>query len=327
MIAGYVVAVLLMFRAVWAFFGPPYSRLASFTFTPRQIMAHFAGLLRRRPSHFIGHNPSGSAMILALFTVLTLLVATGFVVQGGVEKQGPLAAFIPYSLGMGVRSIHNLLAVLLLLMIGAHLVGVLAGELIFGERLIGAMIDGRKPGATAGPSMPSARPWTALAWLAPIALGSAAALTWLSQLPALGLPTIPTDRAMLTECGSCHAPFHPSLLPRVAWAKLMANLGDHFGEDASLAPAMQAEIAAYLERYAAESWDSKAAHRLATLDPANPLRITATPGWRRMHQRIDPAAFRSHQVGSPANCAACHRDAGSGRFDPQAIALPPGISW
>src|SRR5262249_25266637 len=110
MMAGYVVAGLLMFRAVWALFGSPYSRLASFTFTPRQMMAHFAGLLRRRPGHFIGHNPSGSAMILALFAALTLLVATGFVVQGGVEKQGPLAAFIPYSLGMEVRSIHNLLA-------------------------------------------------------------------------------------------------------------------------------------------------------------------------------------------------------------------------
>ena|SRR5262252_1192918 len=47
MIAGYVVAGLLLFRAVWAFFGAPYSRVASFAFPPRQVIGHFASLLRR----------------------------------------------------------------------------------------------------------------------------------------------------------------------------------------------------------------------------------------------------------------------------------------
>ena len=44
MIAGYVVTGLLLFRAVWAFFGAPYSRLASFAFPPREVIAHFASL-------------------------------------------------------------------------------------------------------------------------------------------------------------------------------------------------------------------------------------------------------------------------------------------
>jgi hypothetical protein len=104
----------------------------------------------------------------------------------------------------------------------------------------------------------------------------------------------------------------------------MADLGDHFGEDASLPPPVRDEIACYLERYAAESWDSKAAHRFSVLAPADPTRITATPGWQRIHRGIDPAFFRSHAVGSRSNCAACHSDADSGRFDPQAIALPEG---
>jgi len=86
------------------------------------------------------------------------------------------------------------------------------------------------------------------------------------------------------------------------------------------------EIAAYLERHAAETWDSKAANRFAAVSAADPTRITATPGWQRMHHAIDPALFRSHAVGSRANCAACHRDADGGRFDPQAISLPEGKS-
>ncbi len=325
MIAGYVVAGLLLFRAIWAFLGSRYSRIASFIYSPRQTINHLASLLRRRPGHFIGHNPSGAAMILALFAVLCLLVATGFMVQGGVEKQGPLAAFLPYAFGMTVRGLHKLIALLLLTMIGAHLAGVLAGSLLFKEQLIGAMIHGRKLVA-APPNPLASRPVAVLAWFGLIGLALATVLILLARLPPRGMPDIPADQAMLTECGACHRPFHPSLLPRASWAALMANLSDHFGEDASLPPARRGEIAAYLERHAAETWDSKAANRFATVSAAEPTRITATPGWQRMHRAIDPALFRSHAVGSRANCAACHRDADGGRFDPQAISLPEGKS-
>ena len=324
MIAGYVVAGLLLFRSVWAFFGAPHSRLAGFVFPPREVIAHFASLLRRRPAHYTGHNPSGAAMILALFAVLCLLVLTGFLVQGGVEKQGPLAAFTTHAFGMTARGIHKLVALLLLGMIAGHLAGVAAGSLLFKERLVGAMIDGRKPGADPASHAAPGRPLAGFGLFVLLGVILAAALLLLSRLPPLGMPAIPADRAMLSECGSCHRPFHPSLLPRAAWARLMADLGDHFGENASLAPAVRDEIARYLERYAAESWDSKAAHRFSVLAPGDPTRITATPAWLRIHRGIDPAIFRSHAVGSRSNCAACHADADGGRFDPQAIALPEG---
>jgi hypothetical protein len=188
------------------------------------------------------------------------------------------------------------------------------------------MIDGQKLVAAALPNPLPSRPAAALAWCGLIGLTLATAGFLLSRLPPLGMPDIPADQAMLEECGACHRPFHPSLLPRASWVALMANLNDHFGEDASLPPARRDEIAAYLERHAAETWDSKAANRFATVSAAAPSRITATPGWQRMHHAIDPALFRSHAVGSRANCAACHRDADGGRFDPQAISLPEGTS-
>jgi hypothetical protein len=124
------------------------------------------------------------------------------------------------------------------------------------------------------------------------------------------------------ECGACHHPFHPSLLPRAAWARLMARLDDHFGEDASVPPAERDAIAAYLERYAAEAWDTNAAHRFMAVAPENPISITATPGWQRIHRHIDPRLYRSVAVKARSNCIACHRDADTGRFDPQEIALP-----
>ena len=323
MYAGYLVGGLLIFRGIWAFFGSEYSRLASFAYAPRQVIIHLRGLLKLRTAHYLGHNPSGAMMIFALFGLLSLLVATGFLVQGGVEKQGPLAAFLSYAAGLNARHIHKAFALLLLGLIGLHLAGVFVGSRLMKEPLVRPMVTGWKPGFPVSSPRP-ARPLQAALLLASIG----GLLTWgipeLAKRPAYGVPAMPPNQAMIAECGACHRPFHPSLLPRASWAKLMADLGDHFGEDASLSPAKQQEIAAYLSTYAAEAWDTKAAHRFAEVDPANPISITATPGWQRIHGRLDPALFVRHGIGSKGNCGACHKDADSGRFDPQAISVPQG---
>ena len=36
------------------------------------------------------------------------------------------------------------------------------------------------------------------------------------------------------ECGSCHFPYQPGLLPAVSWERIMGGLEDHFGENAEL---------------------------------------------------------------------------------------------
>ncbi len=322
--AGYTVGALLIFRAVWAFQGSEYSRLQNFLYSPRQAIQHLRDVLQRRQAHYLGHNPAGATMIFALIATLALVVATGFLVQGGFDKQGAFAGFVSYAVGDGLRGIHRLLSFLLLAMIVAHLAGVLAGSWLFKERLIGAMIDGQKPISDATSVTPprSSRPFRAILWLTAIGASVAIVLVFLSRVPPLGVPAMPANQAMLDECGACHRTFHPSLLPRASWAKIMANLVDHFGEDASLPPAKRDEIAAYLERYAAEAWDTNAAHRFIVVSADQPLRITATPAWQRIHHRLDSALFGLPTVKIKSNCIACHRDADSGRFDPQAIALP-----
>ena len=87
-------------------------------------------------------------------------------------------------------------------------------------------------------------------------------------------------------------------------------------------PAAATEIAAFLQTYAAEDWDTKAARLLSNVAPTDPLRITAAPFWVRRHRRIDPAIFAAPPVKAKSNCIACHRDADTGRFDAQAIVLP-----
>jgi hypothetical protein len=169
----------------------------------------------------------------------------------------------------------------------------------------------------------AARPAAAAACLAAFTVGSVVALALLSRLPPLGIPAMPMDQAWAAECGDCHQAFHPSLLPRASWAALMDDLGNHFGEDASLPEVKAAQIAAFLDRFAAEAWDTEAARRFAVVAPGDPLRITATPFWVAKHADLAPERFATAPVRTKANCAACHTDAASGRFDDQAIRVPP----
>jgi len=322
--AGYTIAALLLFRLVWAVFGSEYSRVASFSYRPRQVADYLRALLKRQPPHHVGHNPAGAAMIFALFAVLTGLVVTGFIVLGGQEKQVPFAGVTSFAFGSGARGIHNLLAYALMGMALAHLAGVLADERLHRSSLVRAMITGWKRVPARLPAQPfrPARVVAAAVVFAALFAPTVGLLILLSRMPALGVPAMTSDGVWASECGSCHYAFHPSLLPRSSWAAIMAGLPDHFGEDASLPPAAAAEVAGFLQTYAAEDWDTKAARLLSNVSPTDPLRITAAPFWGRRHRRIDPAVFASPPVKAKSNCIACHRDATTGRFDAQAILIP-----
>ncbi len=323
--AGYAIVALLAFRLVWAFFGPEYSRLVSMVRSVRKLHVHLRGLIMLRPPHYMGHNPAGSLMIMALFAVLCVLVITGLMVQGGEEMQGPLAAVIEYAASKTARRVHELLALALMAMIAAHVAGVLVEGRLLRIPLIRGMITGWLP-VPANEPVPAprpARPWRAATALAGLVIPVAAGLLWLSSLPGPRVPVAEAPNAAhAKECGACHEPYHPSLLPRASWAAMMAGLGDHFGEDASLPAPAAAEIAAYLDRNAAEAIDSEASNRFLAVSPQEPLRIAATPYWRATHREIADAVFAAPPVSGKAHCSACHSDALTGRFDDQFIAMP-----
>lgn len=110
-----------------------------------------------------------------------------------------------------------------------------------------------------------------------------------------------THAATQKECGECHMAFQPGLLPAASWNRVMDGLTDHFGERASLPEAVAADIRAYLAGNA-----GRGDGRL--------LRITEQRWWLHEHDfRAD--IWRRKEVGSKANCEACHRLAGKGDYD------------
>jgi len=79
-----------------------------------------------------------------------------------------------------------------------------------------------------------------------------------------------------------------------------------------------------LKENSSEHWDTRVSHVLATANPKEPLRFTATRFWTRMHREIPDKAFASKAVGFKGACNACHSDAKTGLFAPQNIEIPEG---
>jgi len=326
LIAGVSISLLVLFRLIWGFSGSTYARFRTFLFSPDKVRGRIQEMLTGRHTRYLGHNPLGGWMIFALLACLTLIVCTGSVVLGGVFKQGPLAFVTSFATGRFVQEIHQIFAFGLVGLVGLHLAGV-AYETVFGkEKLVSAMISGNKPDSSDVPAPPFARARPFVALIAFVAFGMAGTVGVASfaARPGLGVPTAAVDPLYAKECGACHFAYHPSMGTAALWDGILSHLDQHFGEDASLPEATRTKLVAYLKENSSEHWDTRVSHVLATANPKEPLRFTATRFWTRMHREIPDKAFASKAVGFKGACNACHSDAKTGLFAPQNIEIPEG---
>jgi hypothetical protein len=133
-----------------------------------------------------------------------------------------------------------------------------------------------------------------------------------------------SNAAWKEECASCHTLFHPGLLPARSWTAIMAGLGKHFGDDASLDVQVNAEITRFLIANSAERAESQRSRRIADSIPlsASPLRFTETRYFLREHDDLKSSVYSRPSIGTPANCSACHRGADAGEFDEHNVKVP-----
>ena len=125
------------------------------------------------------------------------------------------------------------------------------------------------------------------------------------------------DPMVREECGSCHLVFPPSMLPASSWKRMMGELDKHFSTDASVTPAAAKRITRYLTENAADTGGQRYGGKLVrgvSLQSA-PQRITELPRWIREHHELSANEWKRKEVGSKANCVACHKDAERGYYD------------
>jgi cytochrome b len=323
--AGVAIMIALAWRVVWGFLGTTHARFADFAPRTAIVLAHAIKIVRGQHHRHPGHNPMGAMMVFTLLAVFFALGITGAITLGGMLKQGPLRFFLAYATGTTALAVHNLLAILLLILIGFHTAGVVFESWRGRENLVRAMLTGDKraddaPADSAAPVQ--AWPKTALAIvLAGLAVAVPACVA-LTALPGRGVPPAALDADFAEQCGACHLAYPPSLAPASTWNAILGDLEHHFGADASLSPALVEKIHGWLDANAAEHWDTLPSQKLRAPAPDGSRRITDTPGWRRIHKNIPATRFSAAPVYRRGNCAACHADARTGLFAPQAIAIP-----
>jgi len=327
---GVAAGVLVFFRILWGFMGPEYSRFRDFTLRPSALAAYLGGLLGSPAKRYVGHNPAASYAVLGMLAVVALLGLTGLLTYGIQENRG-IFAFLHTTFFKKMElfeELHEALATLLYMLIAAHVGGVLFDRLRHsGEGTLGSIFKGSK-----NLEGRSVRLNLFQKLLALLGIGaSIAALLYVLSVrdnPVTAAHTATVDFAaehplFVNECASCHTLYPPSLLPAASWEKMMADLENHFGDDASLDEADTASIRDYLVAHAAERSTSEASVKiLQSLKNQDMIAVTQTPFWKKVHADIDPARFESPQIKSRANCKACHGDIEQGVIEDAAIALP-----
>ena len=125
------------------------------------------------------------------------------------------------------------------------------------------------------------------------------------------------DPVVREECGSCHLPFAPAMLPAASWQRMMADQKNHFGDDATVDAETARRITDYLVANAGDTGGRRYGDKLLRSVPATaaPLRITELPKWVREHRKVADWEWKHKDVGTKANCAACHTAADRGYYD------------
>jgi cytochrome b len=101
-------------------------------------------MLTGRPRHYVGHNPAGGAMVVALLTALLLTTLAGMSLIA-IDGSGPLAGTFVSQLDEHlVKDIHELFANFTVALIALHVTGVMLSSLLHRENLVRSMVTGKK---------------------------------------------------------------------------------------------------------------------------------------------------------------------------------------
>jgi cytochrome b len=130
---GYAVLAILALRIAWGWIGTRYARFSQFVRSPRRTLAYAAALAAGTAPRYLGHNPLGGWMIVALVVTAAATALSGWLYVTdwfwGAEW---------------LEETHEALANALLALAALHVAGVVFSGVRDGENLVRAMIDGRK---------------------------------------------------------------------------------------------------------------------------------------------------------------------------------------
>jgi cytochrome b len=146
---GLAVLTLIVWRILWGLAGPSSARFKSFVRGPSAALTYARDLYSGTPRHFIGHNPLGGFVILALLGLVGAIGALGlFALEHNDLATGPLYRYAGEAWAKIWTSWHRFLfEPILIILIAVHVTANVLYGVVKKEPLIPAMITGKKPAA------------------------------------------------------------------------------------------------------------------------------------------------------------------------------------
>jgi cytochrome b len=138
-ILGYVALAVVTLRVVWGFIGPRYARFAQFVRGPAPTLDYARAVAAGRAPRYLGHNPLGGWMVVALLVTVAVTAASGW-----------LSVTDRYWGVAWVQDGHEALADVMAILVALHIGGVLHASHRHRENLVAAMVTGRKRAPRAG---------------------------------------------------------------------------------------------------------------------------------------------------------------------------------
>lgn len=132
-ILGYTTIGLLAFRLVWGFWGSRHSRFRMVGVRLRAAPFYLWNLRRGITGRYIGLNPAGTLMLVALLVALAVSAITG-----------ALSVTVTFFGVWWIEDTHAYASDAVIVLAVLHIVGVVGMSLLQRENLIRAMITGRK---------------------------------------------------------------------------------------------------------------------------------------------------------------------------------------
>ena len=130
---GYIIGGLVAFRIVWGLMGSQHARFTDFLYRPSIVVGYIKDSISLRAKRYIGHNPAGGAMVIALLLSIIVVTVSGIA----------MTDVLPIS-GEWIEEIHEAAANFTLLLVAFHIAGVIFASFEHGENLIRSMFTGNK---------------------------------------------------------------------------------------------------------------------------------------------------------------------------------------
>lgn len=170
---GYTALTLALWRLGWGLAGTRHARFASFIRGPGKVTAYLRAAARGEAAKTTGHNPAAGWWVLLLLALVLSQGLTGLFNGGELLMEGPWFHTLDRDSAKLVEEAHELGFNLILALALLHLSALAFHRWRLGERLVAAMVTGRKSSGEPGEGIGGDRwPW-ALGLLA-----LAAALVW-----------------------------------------------------------------------------------------------------------------------------------------------------